>query len=308
MFVLITGGAGFIGSHTIEALLALGAQVRVLDDLSTGSLNNLPTQHGSLEFVQGDVRDEACVANCMQGITHVLHLAAQVSVPISIQQPVDSHAVNVTGYLNVLNAARLAGVKRVVHASSAAVYGVPVKLPLTEDSPVSPLSPYGLEKWGTDQYAQLFSVLYGISTLGLRYFNVYGPRQDPSSPYSGVISKFAAWALEGSPFTICGDGMQTRDFIYVKDVAQINVAALQSTYIGVINVATGNSVTLLDVVQMFSSCVGNRIEVNHVTAREGDVPYSSVSPRRMRDELAVRNTVGMNDGLAQLILHLRRDS
>jgi len=301
VFVLVTGGAGFIGSHTVDALLELGARVRVLDDLSTGSLNNLPTQIASLEFVQGDVRDEACVMNCMQGITHVLHLAAQVSVPISIQQPVHSHSVNVAGYLNVLNAARLAGVKRVVHASSAAVYGVPVKLPLTEDSPASPLSPYGLEKMVNDQYAQLFNALYGLSTLGLRYFNVYGPRQDPCSPYSGVISKFAAWSREGSPFTVCGDGMQTRDFIYVKDVAQANIAALQSQSNGVINIATGHSVTLLEMVQMFSSCVGHPIEVNHVSAREGDVPCSSVTPSRMQSELAVHDTVRLNVGIAQLL-------
>jgi UDP-glucose 4-epimerase len=300
VFVLVTGGAGFIGSHTVDALLGLGARVRVLDDLSTGSLNNLPKQLASLEFVQGDVRNEACVVNSMQGITHVLHLAAQVSVPISIHQPVHSHSVNVAGYLNVLNAARMAGVKRVVHASSAAVYGVPVKLPLTEDSPVSPLSPYGLEKIVTDQYAQLFRVLYSLSTLGLRYFNVYGPRQNPRSPYSGVISKFAALAREGSPFTICGDGMQTRDFIYVKDVAQANTAALQSQFNGVINVATGESVTLLDMVQIFSSYVGHPIEVNQAPAREGDIKFSSVTPTLMRNTLAVRETLRLNVGIAQL--------
>ena len=301
MLVLVTGGAGFIGSHTVDALLAFGARVRVLDDLSTGSLKNLPTQHASLEFVQGDVRDEACVVNCMHGITHVLHLAAQVSVPISIQQPELSHSVNVAGYLNVLNAARKIGAKRIVHASSAAVYGVPVKLPLTEDSPASPLSPYGLEKMVNDQYAQLFNELYGLSTLGLRYFNVYGPRQDPRSHYSGVISKFAAWALEGSPFTVYGDGMQTRDFIYVKDVAQAHISALLSRSSGTINVATGHSVTLLEMVQIFSSCVGHPIEVNKVSAREGDVPCSSVTPLRMQSELAVTDTVRLNVGIAQLL-------
>lgn len=307
MFVLVTGGAGFIGSHSVETLLAMGARVRVLDDLSTGCRENLPKQHVALEFVHGDVRDETCVMSCMNDITHVLHLAAQVSVPISIQQPVHSHSVNVAGYLNVLNAARLAGVKRIVHASSAAVYGVPVVLPLTEDSPVAPLSPYGLEKLVTDQYAHLFSELYGVSTLGLRYFNVYGPRQDPRSPYSGVISKFAAWALQGSPFTICGDGMQTRDFIYVKDVARVNVVALQSTSSGVMNVATGHSVTLLEMVQMFSVCVGHPIGMHHVSAREGDVPYSSVSPLRMQNEFAVHDTVALKDGLVQLISNLRSE-
>ncbi|MDO8264246.1 MAG: NAD-dependent epimerase/dehydratase family protein [Gallionella sp.] len=305
MFVLVTGGAGFIGSHSVEALLEIGARVRVLDDLSTGCRENLPEHHAALEFVHGDVRDGACVARCMQGITHVLHLAAQVSVPISIQQPVHSHSVNVAGYLNVLNTARLAGVQRVVHASSAAVYGVPVVLPLTEDSPVAPLSPYGLEKLVTDQYAHLFGELYGVSTLGLRYFNVYGPRQDPRSPYSGVISKFAALAIQDSSFTVFGDGLQNRDFIYVEDVARVNVAALQSTACGLINVATGHSVTLLEMAQMFAACVGHPIKVMHESVRAGDVPHSSTLPLRMRAELSAKETVALGDGLAQLILHLR---
>ena len=304
MFVLVTGGAGFIGSHTVEALLEIGARVRVLDDLSTGSRENLPEHHALFEFVQGDVRDQACVASCMSDITHVLHLAAQVSVPISIQQPVHSHSVNVAGYLNVLNASRLAGLKRVVHASSAAVYGVPDVLPLTEDSPVVPMSPYGLEKLVTDQYAHLFGELYGVSTLGLRYFNVYGPRQDPRSPYSGVISKFAAWAMQESPFNICGDGLQTRDFIYVADVARVNVAALLSTACGVMNVATGHSVTLLDMAQVFAACVGHPIEMQYESARAGDVPHSSTRPMRMQNELAVRDTVRLQEGLAQLLKQL----
>jgi len=308
LFVLVTGGAGFIGSHTVEALLEIGARVRVLDDLSTGFRENLPEHHASLEFVQGDVRDEACVANCMQGITQVLHLAAQVSVPISIQEPVSSHSINVAGYLNVLNVARLAGIKRVVHASSAAVYGIPVALPLTENSPVAPLSPYGLEKLVMDQYANLYNKLYSVSTLGLRYFNVYGPRQDPRSPYSGVISKFAEWALQASPFTICGDGLQTRDFIFVKDVAKANMAALQSMHNGVINVASGHSVTLLEMAQMFSSCVGHPIDTQHVSAREGDVPHSSVRPIRMQAELSVQHSVALREGLTQLISFLRSES
>lgn len=305
MFVLVTGGAGFIGSHTVEALLKIGARVRVLDDLSTGSRENLPKQNVALEFVHGDVRDEVCVTSCMQDITHVLHLAAQVYIPISIQEPVHSHSINVIGYLNVLNAARLAGIKRIVHASSAAVYGVPVALPLTEDSPVAPLSPYGLEKLVMDQYSHLFGSLYAVSALGLRYFNVYGSRQDPSSPYSGVISKFATCAIQGSPFTIFGDGLQTRDFVYVKDVARVNVAAMQSTACGVINVATGRSVTLLEMAQVFTASMGNPTEVKYEPARAGDVPHSSVTPLRMQNELEVKGMISLKDGLTGLIKHLR---
>lgn len=303
MLVLVTGGAGFIGSHTVEALLATGAHVRVLDNLSSGYLNYLP-QHPDLEFVQGDVRDSACVAQCMQGITHVLHLAAQVSVPVSIQQPLHSHSVNIAGFLNVLDAARQAGVQRMVYASSAAVYGVPVQLPLSEDSPVSALSPYGLEKSVNDQYAHLFGELYDFSAMGVRYFNVYGPRQDPSSPYSGVISKFANWAKQGQGFTVFGDGSQTRDFIFVKDVARANVAALQSVARGVTNVATGRSVTLLEMIDTFAVCVGHPITVKHEAARAGDVPYSEVTPTRMQQELGIYDTVSLQDGLGQLLTSL----
>lgn len=303
MFALVTGGAGFIGSHSVEALLASGARVRVLDNLSSGYLDYLPL-HDNLEFVQGDVRDTACVARCMQDITHVLHLAAQVSVPVSIQQPLHSHSVNIAGFLNVLDAARQAGVQRMVYASSAAVYGVPVLLPLSENSPVSALSPYGLEKLVDDQYAQLFGNLYDFSAMGLRYFNVYGPRQDPRSPYSGVISKFAAWAKLGQDFTVFGDGSQTRDFIYVKDVARANVAALNSPARGVVNVATGHSVTLLEMIACFSSCVGHPIAVKHEAGRAGDVPYSEVIPTRMQTELGVQNPVALQDGLRLLLASL----
>ena len=303
MFALVTGGAGFIGSHSVEALLASGSRVRVLDDLSSGYLDYLP-QHQNLEFVQGDVRDTACVKSCMQDITHVLHLAAQVSVPMSIQQPLHSHSVNIAGFLNVLDAARQAGVQRMVYASSAAVYGVPVLLPLSESSPVSALSPYGLEKLVNDQYAHLFGNLYDFSAMGLRYFNVYGPRQDPRSPYSGVISKFAAWAKLGENFTVFGDGSQTRDFIYVKDVARANVAALSSGARGVVNVATGHSVTLLEMIECFASCVGHPIAVKHEAGRAGDVPYSAVTPARMQTELGVQNTVALQDGLKLLLASL----
>ena len=305
MFVLVTGGAGFIGSHSVEALLASGAKVRVLDNLSSGHLQNLSARRNALEFVEGDVRDLACVERCMQGITHVLHLAAQVSVPASIKEPLHSHSVNSTGFMHVLDAARRHGVQRMVYASSAAVYGVPAVLPLTEASAVMPLSPYGLEKLVNDYSAKLYSDLYDFSAIGLRYFNVYGPRQDPRSPYSGVISKFADWAMQGEDFTVYGEGLQTRDFIYVGDIARANVAALQSSARGVVNVATGRSVTLLELAKAFEASVARGIMVHHAPAREGDVPHSSVVPQRMRDELAIGDTVALEDGLGRLIRHLR---
>lgn len=226
MRVLVTGGGGFIGSHTVDALLAAGDEVSVLDDFSSGQRANL-APHAKLRIIAGDIRDPAAVQQAMTGITHVMHLAAQVFVPASIAEPVHSASINVTGFLNVLDAARRVQVKRFVYASSAAVYGIPERLPVDEASLVMPLSPYGLEKAINDRYGALFKDLYGISTLGLRYFNVYGPRQDPRSAYSGVISKFADCARANQPVTVFGDGLQTRDFIYVGDVACANVAALR---------------------------------------------------------------------------------
>lgn len=304
MFVLVTGGAGFIGSHSVDALLAQGAKVRVLDDLSSGSRDNLRHVADRIEFIEGDIRDAACVARSMQDITHVLHLAALVSVPASIAAPVHSHSINSLGFINVMDAARTAGVVRMVYASSAAVYGVPAHLPLTDASPVAPMSPYGLEKLVNDQYATLYRDLYGLSSLGLRFFNVYGPRQDPTSSYSGVISKFADWAMRGLPFSVYGDGLQTRDFICVTDIARANVAALLSEARGVVNLATGHSVTMLELARTFEAIAGRPVEVRHLPARTGDIVHSSVTPQRMRDELMVRDTVPLATGLRQLLAHL----
>ena len=218
MHVLVTGGAGFIGSHSVDRLLESGARVRVFDNFSSGRRENL-TPHPLLEIMVGDIRDRAAVADALAGITHVLHLAAQVSVATSMEAPLASADVNVGGFLNVLDAARAHRVQRMVYASSAAVYGVPARLPLHEEDPMLPLSPYGLEKSINDQYAALYREIYSQSSLGMRFFNVFGPRQDPSSPYSGVISLFVRRLREGQPLTVNGDGLQTRDFIFVGDVA-----------------------------------------------------------------------------------------
>ena len=307
MFVLVTGGAGFIGSHSVDALLAQGATVRVLDDLSTGSLDNLRHVRERIEIIEGDIRDPLCVARALQDITHVLHLAALVSVPASIEAPVHSHSINSLGFIQVLDAARRAGVQRMVYASSAAVYGVPAQLPLNDDSPVAPMSPYGLEKLVNDQYAALYGELYGLSSLGLRFFNVYGPRQDPGSSYSGVISKFADWAMRGDDFSVYGDGLQTRDFICVTDIARSNVAALMGTARGVVNLATGTSVTMQQLAQAFEAVVDRPIAVRQLPPRTGDIVHSAVTPNRMREELGVRDTVSLQDGLKQLVAHLQSE-
>lgn len=299
MHVLVTGGAGFIGSHTVEHLLAQSARVRVLDNFSSGRRENLPA-HAALEVIEGDVREPAAVEGALRGVTHVLHLAAQVSVAASVERPVDSAATNVTGFLNVLDGARRAGVGRVVHASSAAVYGLPARVPLAETAPSLPISPYGLEKSIDDQYAALYAGLYEMSTLGLRYFNVYGPRQDPRSPYSGVISIFCDRLRAGRTLTVHGDGQQTRDFIYVADVALANARALATQHTGTCNVATGRSVSLLTLIAALAAAAGVTAQVEHGAERAGDIRHSSADNARLRMDLGLTTFVPLGEGLVRL--------
>lgn len=300
MRVLVVGGAGFIGSHTVDALLARGLRVRVLDDFSSGKEENLPAR-SNLEVQRGDIRNAEDVQRAMGDVTHVLHLAAQVSVQASVEDPVNSCASNIMGFVNVLDAARRAGVQRFVYASSAAVYGVPQVLPLTEEAPVSPLSPYGLEKYVNDQYAAMYRALYGMNCLGMRYFNVYGPRQDPRSPYAGVISKFMDCVSQGVALRVHGDGLQTRDFVYVEDVAQANVRALESDLSGVCNIGTGQTVTLLQLIETIGAIAGRELAVTHEPPREGDIRDSATAVGRMENELGARATTGLREGLAELM-------
>jgi UDP-glucose 4-epimerase len=300
MNVLVTGGAGFIGSHSTEALLAAGARVTVFDNFSTGKRDNLAA-HERLAVIDGDIRDRAAVADAMKGVTHVLHLAAQIFVRLSIEDPPHSCSQNVLGFVNVLDAARTRGVKRVVFASSAAVYGVPSRLPLDEESPLAPISPYGLEKRIDEQYGALFGELYGLSTFGLRYFNVYGPRQDPSSQYAGVISKFAALMRTREPLTVFGDGGQSRDFVYVKDVARCNVTALNGDYGGMCNVGTGMSVTLLDLIDALAARTGVRPEVKFAPPVAGDIRQSAMVPDGLRSLLGYVPQTSLAEGLATFV-------
>jgi UDP-glucose 4-epimerase len=301
--VLVTGGAGFIGSHSVEALLDAGAQVRVLDNFSSGKRANLPASHQRLSVTEGDIRDVAAVAGALAGVTHVLHLAAQIFVQISIREPVESCHTNVIGFLNVMDGARRAGIRRMVYASSAAVYGTPERLPLDESSRTAPLSPYGLEKLIDDQYAALYRHLYGFSAMGMRYFNVYGPRQDPASPYSGVISKWGDALCAGRSLRIFGDGQQTRDFIYVKDIARYNVLALQRDGGGVCNVGTGNSVTLLALIDALESAAGARAERKFEPPAPGDIQASAMSPRRLNELFGTLAATPLVDGLQALLRH-----
>ena len=299
--ILVTGGAGFIGSHSVDLLLDEGHSVVVLDNFSSGHTENLPTTHDRLKIIEGDIRDASIVAESFLGVSHCLHLAAQVSVVKSLQDPEDSAAQNILGFINILNAAKENKIKKLVYASSAAAYGSPKSLPLNESATLIPESPYGLEKQINELYVKMYENLYGLSTCGLRYFNVYGPRQDPTSPYTGVIALFANAIQAKKPLTIYGDGTQTRDFIFVQDVAQINVAALMSNYQGLVNVATGNTVSLLELIQCLEKIVGYNSEKKFMPAREGDIKHSAASVDLLNNQLKVFANHSLEEGLRKLL-------
>ncbi len=303
--VLVTGGAGFIGSHTVDLLLEKNIPVRVLDNFSSGRRSNLDESNPLLEIVAGDILDPATVQEQLSGTSHCLHLAAMVSVAASLDDPVGSARQNIVGFVNVLSQCQKQGVERLVYASSAAVYGNPSQIPIPEDAGKSQLSPYGLEKRTNEEYADLFSRLYGLSTLGLRCFNVFGPRQDPASRYAGVIARFVDAITQNREITIFGDGKQTRDFIYVRDVARANVAALQGSLAGVCNIGTGIQSTLLDVIQLLSMITNGNPKVNHEPARDGDIRHSLASIERMNRDLQVDAPTDMEEGLRALVEHLR---
>ncbi len=298
---LVTGGAGFIGSHTVDHLLASQQQVVVLDNFSSGHRHNLPDTHPLLTVIEGDIRDQSAVAKAAEGVTHCLHLAAQVSVVKSLEDPADSATHNIMGFINVLNAMKTNNAKRFVYASSAATYGNPKTLPLPEDEPLGPESPYGLEKQINELYVKLFKDLYHVSSCGMRFFNVYGPRQDPKSPYAGVIALFADAVLAQKPLTINGDGLQTRDFIFVNDVARANVAALNGEYEGAVNVATGVTVTLLELIEVLEKIAGHECEKTFAPEREGDIKHSAAKVDTLQNILNVTAKHKLEEGLRELL-------
>ncbi len=299
--VLITGGAGFIGSHTADLLLNRNIPVRVLDNLSSGHRHNLPEFHPFLEFIEGDITDVNTVNQSMKGVSHCLNLAAQVSVVASLEDPQFSAMQNIIGFVNVLVAAQQNNIEKLVYASSAAIYGEPSEIPLNETAVKAQLSPYGLEKQVNEEYADMYDRIYGTASLGQRFFNVYGPRQDPKSPYAGVIALFVDRIAQGANLTIFGDGLQTRDFIYVGDVAKANVAALDSSLTGVCNIATGKQSTLLDLIEVLSNITGKTCEVTHALPREGDIQHSLANPGRMNRELGFIAETSIRQGLTKLI-------
>lgn len=297
---LVIGGAGFIGSHVVDALLAQGHAVRVLDNLSTGKLHNLPLNHPDLELKIGSILDYETVQNAMFGMRNCVMLAAQVSAALSVELPYESATSNILGFINVLQSAKALRLHRLIYASSAAVYGNCSNLPLVETETPKPINPYGLEKHVDELYADLYSRQYDLNSLGLRFFNVYGPRQDPGSPYSGVISKFLQKLSANRPPQIFGDGRQTRDFIHVSDVAQACLRALESDYRGVCNVATEKRVDLLRMVKILGDAIGTSVEPEFGGERIGDIRHSCGSAARLRDLLQYSASVSLEQGLTEL--------
>ena len=307
---LVTGGAGFIGSHLVEALVGQGDEVRVLDNLSTGRRENLTAVADSIELIEGDIRDPNAVGAAVRGVERIFHQAAVVSVPMSVRDPVTNHAVNVDGTLNLLDAARVAGVECFVYASSSAVYGDLPDLPKVETMPTAAISPYGLSKHIGEQYARLFTQLYGLRTVGLRYFNVYGPRQDPSSPYSGVISIFVDHLLANTPPSIYGDGRQTRDFIYVADVVRANLLAAGAPDAAgeVFNVSTNQSFTIVELWETLQIIAGTHLAPRFGEERLGDIRHSYASCEHARQTIGFEPEINFRDGLRRTFAWYREEA
>ena len=299
---LVTGGAGFIGSHLTEELVRRGEHVRVADSLITGHRKNLAHVPG-VELLEGDLADRSFATRAVQGIDYVLHQAAIPSVPRSVKDPIESNRANIDATLNVIVAARDAGVKRVVYAGSSSAYGNTLTLPKHEDMPTSPLSPYALQKLVGEQYMQMFTALYGLETVTIRYFNVFGPRQDPSSTYSGVISQFAKTLLEGKAPTIYGDGEQTRDFTYVANVVDGVLRAVTAPDASgqVINVATGTRISLNELFATMRDLIGAKVSVTYGPPRAGDVKDSLADITRARTLLGYEPKVSFQEGLRQTV-------
>jgi nucleoside-diphosphate-sugar epimerase len=307
-FYLVTGGAGFIGSHLAEELLRRGHRVRIADSLITGKRRNLDDLAGA-EFLEGDLADEAFAARAAAGVDFVLHQAAIPSVPRSVNDPVTSNRSNVTATLNLLVASRDASVKRLVYAGSSSAYGNTPTLPKREDMPANPLTPYALQKLVGEQYCQMFTRLYGFETVTTRYFNVFGPRQDPGSPYSGVISLFATALLEGRQPIVYGDGEQTRDFTYVANVVDGVLRACEAPNVAgdVLNVATGGRVSLNELLDVLNRIIGTTLKAVYKEARQGDVKDSQADISRAKTLLGYAPTVTLEDGLARTIAWCRAE-
>ena len=299
---LVTGGAGFIGSHLVEELVRRGERVRVVDNLATGKRQNI-AHVPAVEFIEGDLAELEVARRAVKGIDYVLHQAAIPSVPRSVQDPITSNRANIDASLNILVAARDAGVKRLVYAGSSSAYGNKAPLPKVETMATEPLSPYALQKLVAEQYCQMFTGLYGLETVTIRYFNVFGPRQDPSSPYSGVISLFISALCDNRQPTIYGDGEHTRDFTYVANVVDgvLRACTAKGASGEVINVATGGRISLNTLFRTVRQLVGSSVEPVYAAPRPGDVKDSQADIAKARRILGYEPIVSFEDGLAKTV-------
>lgn len=298
---LVTGGAGFIGSHLCEALLSSGDTVRALDDLSIGRRENLPA---GVQLIEGDVADPGAVSNAVEGVAGCFHLAAIASVERAVVDWLGTHRANLTATITLFDAIRRLPTRiPVVYASSAAVYGDAATVPIAESSPCAPLSAYGADKYGCELHARVASYVHGIPTVGLRLFNVYGPRQDPRSPYSGVISTFCDRIRRGTPIDIFGDGEQTRDFVFVSDVVAAMLAAMRVQPAGasVFNVCTGIPTSVLDLARTIAEFAGTVSDISHKPPRAGEIRHSTGSPTLARAALSLTDPVALRSGLARVL-------
>jgi UDP-glucose 4-epimerase len=310
--ILVTGGAGFIGSNLAEALLQRGHFVRVLDDFSTGKKENLifDKRYPSLGIMEGDIRDSDTCQEAVKGVEYVFHQAALPSVQRSVEDPATSNAVNVGGTLNILLAAREEGVNRVIYASSSSVYGDTPTLPKHEEMPSHPLSPYALQKYIGEQYCRLFHQLYGLETVSLRYFNIFGPKQDPNSIYSAVIPKFIDALIQGRPPIIFGDGEQSRDFTYVENVVQANLLAMSAEHLHgeAINIACGQRTSLNQLLDILKGILGSKQSPVYEEPRKGDVRHSLADIRKGKEIINYGPTAGIEVGLKKTVEFFQRQS
>ncbi len=302
---LVTGGAGFIGSNLTEELLKKGHVVRVLDDFSTGKRENLifDREYPSLEVIEGDIRDLNTCKKAVEGVEYIFHQAALPSVQRSVEDPETSNAVNAGGTLNILLAAKGGGVKRVIYASSSSVYGDTPTLPKDEGMPSNPLSPYALQKYIGEQYGLLFYQLYGLETISLRYFNIFGPKQDPNSLYSAVIPKFIDALLQGRPPIIFGDGEQSRDFTYIENVVQANLLAMSAEHLHgeAVNIACGKRTSLNQLLSVLKEILGSKLSPLYQEPRKGDVRHSLADIRKGKEIIHYAPKIGIETGLKKTV-------
>ncbi len=307
---LVTGGAGFIGSNIVDALVKKGERVRVLDNFSSGSMDNLATVKDQIEVIEGDLRNMDDLRRAVDGVTYITHQAALRSVPRSVDDPMSSDSVNTHGTLQLLVAARDAKtVKRVVYASSSSVYGDSPTLPKVEDQTPAPISPYAVSKLAAEHYCRTFSVLYGLETVSLRYFNVFGPKQSPESKYAAVVPLFIRAAFNDEPLVVHGDGEQSRDFTYIDNVVQANLLSCTVPGVGgeVFNIACNSRYSVLDIAHTTQRIIGKPVKIEHTPPRAGDVRHTQASIEKAQRLLGYKPTIGFEDGMRQTVEWLRKE-